>query len=81
MKLGLKYSLSFPSSTKLTNLANLILSGFGVGGAFVGMFESPRVASVMIGIGLFIKGLATLSTDSDSLYIKKKDNTKSKNIG
>jgi hypothetical protein len=64
MKFGLKYSFTFPNSVKLNNISNLLLSGFGVGGAFAGVFDNPKCASVMIGVGLIAKGLATFSTDN-----------------
>ncbi len=64
MKIGLQYTLH-PNATKLNNIANLLLSGFGAGGAFATAFDNPKVGSIMIGLGLLIKGLATFTTNDE----------------
>lgn len=64
MKIGLKYTFR-PNSTKLNNIANLLLTGFGAGGAFTSAFDNPKIGSIMVAIGLLIKGIVTFTADDD----------------
>jgi len=66
MKIGLKYTFH-PNSTRMNNLANLLLSGFGAGGSFAAAFDNPKIGGVMVAIGLLIKGIATFTTDDTPL--------------
>lgn len=64
MKIGLKYTFK-PNAKKLNNLANLLLGGFGAGGAFASTYSCPKIGSVLIAVGLIIKGIVTFTADED----------------
>ena len=52
-----------PNNTKINNFADLLLGGFGAGGAYMHAFHNPHVGSFMISAGLIIKGLAALTSE------------------
>ena len=64
MKIGLKYTFH-PNATKLNHMANLLLSGFGTGGALATVFENPKIGSVLVGLGLLMKGLVTFTAENE----------------
>lgn len=66
MKIGLKYTFH-PNSRKLNSIADLLLSGFGAGGAFTSAFDNPKIGAIMIAVGLLIKGLVTFTTDQEDI--------------
>ena len=68
MKIGLKYTF-YPNAAKADKFADLLLGGFGVGGAFTSQF-SHTSSIIMLGLGLIVKGLVTFTADADTPEIQ-----------